>query len=513
MKKSIFALLLGVLLFLNALVYSQSWDLTPENIDRAFNEAFPRNEQDTLRPAFHLTPLAGCMGDPNGGIYKDGWYHIFYGLQPFAHHPGGWYWAHARSKDLLCWEPMKTGLTPAAQYGLSNVGSGSTIINKKGKALAFYSSSQEDGLMKFWRAEFTDPDLVDWKYELPNPILTLDSPGLPEFDNFWRDPFVFEVDGRTFLIACADLFEADYVPVPIFEAKNTALTKWDYKGLFFQYPKYKYRNFEVPEFRPLGEKWIFMASADAPVDRCIYFTGNFDLENLKFIPDSEGIIDYSGHYYAQETIQDDKGDLYLMAWIPGWDRDWLPTYMNEPLKNSSLLWNGCFALPRKLSVAKDKSLIQKPVESLKKLRDTHVSMKAKRLPVTDAMTAYDVLHEIRGNQLEVNLRLDLNAASMCGINVLCNEKGKGGLFINWSGNMVNVDGVTIPLTEWKPGDPIQLHIFVDKQLVEVFINGGKYCASRKVRAGHIKGDRVALTTLGGTAKLISMQSWKLKCFE
>ena len=92
---------------------AQSWKLTPQNIDSAFAANAEKLQQDTFRPTYHLTPPAGCMGDPNGGIYHNGWYHIFYGLQPFAFHPGAWYWAHARSKDLLLWEEMPNSLTPA----------------------------------------------------------------------------------------------------------------------------------------------------------------------------------------------------------------------------------------------------------------------------------------------------------------------------------------------------------------------------------------------------------------
>lgn len=489
-------------------LHAQSWDLTPENISKALREASEIVSQDSLRPAFHLTPPAGCMGDPNGGIYHDGWYHIFYGLQPFSSTPGGWFWAHARSRDLLNWEHMKVGLTPALELGLSSVGSGSTIINDNGKPLVIYSTSK-DGPMEFWQAQFNS-DLTEWKHELSTPVLTLKQPGLPDFDEFWRDPFVFSVAGRTFLIACADLFDENYVPVPIFESKNIDLTSWEYKGILFSYPKHKLRNLEVPELRPLGDKWVLLASSDAPVDRCVYFVGDFDLENLKFIPDSEGILDYSGHYYAQETIIDNKGNLFLMAWMPGWDRDWLPTYMNEPLKNSSPLWNGCFAIPRQLTYDNSLGLIQQPVGTMKLLRAEHYSLGKRKLPVFNSITAYDVIDGIRGDQLEINIEMELNAASFCGINVLCDKKGNGGLFIVWSGDVINVDGVTVPIREWKRDDRLQLQIFIDKQLVEVFINGGRYCVSRKVKVENIKGDYIALTRLGGTAKLISMEGWKLK---
>ncbi len=486
---------------------AQDWKLTPENIEQAFEKQALRVHSDSLRPAYHLTPPAGGMGDPNGGIYYKGWYHIFYGLQPFSSALGGWFWAHARSRDLLHWEHLKPGLTPAFELGLDHVGSGSTIVTKKGEALAFYSSSEND-TMKFWRAEFND-DLSEWKHAGKNPVLTLNHPGLPAFDTFWRDPFVFATQGRTFLIACADFLNQDYVPVPIFEALNEELTNWEYKGILFTWPKQKLRNLEVPELRPLGNRWIFLASSDAPVDRTYYFIGEFDLDKLKFHAEKEGVLDYSGHYYAQETLLDDTGNLFVMAWMPGWDRPWLPDFRDKDLKNRSEIWNGCFALPRKLSLDSEGILIQQPVQTVQQLHCKHFYLGKKDLPVYGPEAAYDVL-EIRGNQLEINLEMDLGAASFCGLNVLCNDKGRGGMYIIWSGDVLNVEGIKVPIKEWKKGDPLQLRIFIDKQLVEVFVNGGRYCISRMVKDENIKGDHIALTRLGGHAKLNFLETWKMK---
>lgn len=487
---------------------AQSRRLTAANIDSAIAAVAPALARDSLRPAFHLTPPAGCMGDPNGGIYHEGWYHIFYGLYPFAFHPGGWYWAHARSKDLLHWEPMPTGLTPAFDLGLQAVGSGSTIAAANGDLLAFHSQSK-DGPMQFWRAVFTDSSLSAWRHEGKNPVLRLDHPGLPPFDGFWRDPFVFSVQGRTFLIACADLFEEDYVPVPLFEAKNEELTEWEYKGNLFTVPKRRYRNLEVPELRPLGDKWIFLASTDAPVDRVNYWIGEFDLERLRFLPQATGPVDYSGHYYAQETLLDDRGNLFLMGWMPGWDREWLPTYMNEPLKNSDPLWNGCFAFPRRL-LLQDGQLLQRPVAALAQLREAPFQWAPRELPVDGPMTGIVVVEGFQGDQLEIQLALELQYASFCGVNVLCDPEGQGGLPIVWSGETLNVDGVEVPIREWAPGQPLRLQILVDKKFVEVFVNDGRYCITRQLREEHIGGKQVALTSLGGTAKLLSFAGWKLR---
>ena len=99
------------------------------------------------------------------------------------------------------------------------------------------------------------------------------------------------------------------------------------------------------------------------------------------------------------------------------------------------------------------------------------------------------------------------------MNVLSNQDGKGGLFIVWSGDVLNIDGVKVPIKDWKPGRQLELQIFVDKKLVEVFIDGGKYCVTRQVREENVKGDFIALTSLGGTAKLVSLEGWKLKAIN
>jgi beta-fructofuranosidase len=482
--------------------------LTTENISRAIEETSRSAPYDSSRPGYHLIPKAGFMGDPNGGLYHQGWYHIFYLYNPFSNMPGPFCWGHAKSRDMVAWEILPPALLPAYDLGLNEIGSGSTIINDQGKPIAIYSTIR-DGSMKFWRATGSS-DLADWHHEGPNPVMSLDHPGLPKFDVFWRDPFVFSAGGRTFMICCADLFDDENVNVPIFEAKDADLTEWEYKGILFSYPKHKLRNLEVPELRKLGDKWLLLASCDAPVDLTYCFVGDFDLKNLKFTPSAEGPLDYSGHFYAQETLPDDQGNLNLIAWIPGWDRDWMPNYQGSLIRNTGKWWNGCFSIPRRLMLDVNGYLIQQPVNSMKQLRTEHYTMGRTELPVKNVIAGYDVLTEIRGNQLEINLEMELGTASFCGLNVLCNKDGIGGMYIMWSGNEINVDGIRIPVKEWSPGKPLQLQVFVDRVYVEVFINGGRYCVTRKIMEKNIKGDHVALTRLGGRAVLNALEAWKLK---
>jgi len=284
-----------------------------------------------------------------------------------------------------------------------NVISGSTVLAEDGTPMAFYSAPDGEGI-KFWRATGSD-DLLSWTNRGQVSGLTRNSQGIPDFDRSWRDPFVFSADGRTFMLLCADLFDETYVPLPIFEAENEDLSSWTYRGLLFTYPKNKLRNLEVPELRPLEDRWVLLASCDAPLDMTWHFVGDLDLENFKFTPTSEGPLDYSPHYYAQESIPDDRGNLYLMAWMSGWDRDWMPNYKEEDRKNTGDWWNGCFALPRRLGLDRKGELIQQPVSALEELRGNHVSLEPETLEIENVITSYKVMQEVRGNQLELKWNL------------------------------------------------------------------------------------------------------------
>jgi beta-fructofuranosidase len=186
--------------------------------------------------------------------------------------------------------------------------------------------------------------------------------------------------------------------------------------------------------------------------------------------------------------------------------------MNEPLKNDDPLWNGCFSLPRKLSI-EDGKLIQQPVDRLKELRKEPFTLDPSELPVEGPTTAYYVVEGFTGNQYELKLELKLQYASFCGLNLLCNVEGEGGLAITWSGDVLNVDGVIVPVKEWKKDDPLSLQIFVDKKFVEVFVNGGRYSVTLMVREENIGGDHIALSSLGGTGRLVSFRAWKLNSPE
>jgi beta-fructofuranosidase len=483
------------------------WHLTRESIEQGLARARREAAPDPLRPGYHLVPLAGEMADPNAGIHHDGWYHLFYMHRPFE---GSWYWGHVRSRDLVEWEHLPPTLTPPYERGAYVMFSGSSIVAPGGEPLLFYSAPMEEHVDQL-RA-VGNHDLTEWTHPDPNPVLTTRHPGVPRFESDWRDPFVFEVEGRYFLILYAERLDEDVVHLPIFEAEDEALTRWAYRGILFSDKKHRVRNLEVPDFRPLGDRWVLLVSSGAHVDRTSWYLGDFDLESLTFTPTHSGRLDHSSHFYAQETLPGPSpGELHVIGWIPGWDRDWMPDYREDRQKNTGTWWNGCFSLPRRLSIGVDGHLMQAPAGSLKALRGDPARWPAPRtLPVEGNLVHLEVVEELRGDQIEIVTELELGNAAFAGLNVLADDTGAGGLPIMWSGDRIQVDGISISLPEWQEGDPVALHIFVDHAYVEVFVNEGRHTVTRKVQAGSIAGDRVSFTRIGGAMTVRRFEGWPLR---
>ena len=68
--------------------------------------------EDPLRPQFHLLPRANWMNDPNGPIYWNGQYHMFYQFNPDGAYWGNMHWGHAVSPDMVHWRHLAVALAP-----------------------------------------------------------------------------------------------------------------------------------------------------------------------------------------------------------------------------------------------------------------------------------------------------------------------------------------------------------------------------------------------------------------
>src|SRR5207253_5855021 len=123
--------------------------------------AAARVQRDPLRPIYHLLPPGNWNNDPNGPIFYQGFYHMFYQYNPYGDGWGNMHWGHARSRDLAHWEHLPIALWPSKSLGEEHVFSGCAAVTKEGQLMLFYTSIGKR-LPEQWAAIAEDDQLIKW---------------------------------------------------------------------------------------------------------------------------------------------------------------------------------------------------------------------------------------------------------------------------------------------------------------------------------------------------------------
>ena len=488
--------LIGAMLVFS--VYSQVKDPADENLDKAMaivETAIPRAEKDPTRPVYHFRPPAQWMNDPVGTIFHKGYYHVFYEFNPYADTWGetGTHWAHTRSSDLVHWEHLPIAFGPSTELGERRCNSGSIAINDRGIPIAFYNMVPFEGRREHW-AVIGDEDLLKWKKYAGNPFLswkTRDRHGAPEHPYDKEDmPFVFHEDGRTFMVLSSCKIKGKPV-VPIYEAEDGELLRWKYRGIMFN------GSGECPNFVKLGDKWVLMYGASRWVE---YFVGTFDLETLIFNKEKQGIVDYSygpthpnfwtRGFYATNTLFDANDRCILFGWVSGFKRD--------------RGWHGCLSLPRIITLDSDNCLVQTPVPELMELRGKHLEVR--NLMLKDESRLID---GAQGDTIEIMAEFEPENARTFGLRVRCSEAGEGGVVLRCDGKSLNVAGTEVPDVFGGERKILKLHVFLDRSVMEVFINDGRKAVTRVIYPGE-DDVNIAIFAEDGDLTLKSIDVWEMK---
>lgn len=295
-----------------------------------------------FRPRLHFTPEKGWINDPNGMVYADGVYHLFYQYYPGGTVWGPMHWGHAVSRDLCRWEHLPTALYPDTD---GEIYSGSAVLDENnssgfgmlGKAplVAIYTQHMKNGesYSETQNLAYSLDGIHFEKYE-GNPVL------VNEVSPDFRDPKVFphpSGEGWCMAIAVHDC-------VQFYESRN--LKEWNYTGEFGHIETLSHAVWECPDLIPLpcGERgvWVLIASMEQGAEyggsRTLYFVGEFDGKTFH----AEGSyrwLDEGFDNYAGVTWSGTERKIFI-----GWESNWrygasLPTGD----------WCGMMTLPRVLS--------------------------------------------------------------------------------------------------------------------------------------------------------------------
>lgn len=446
--------------------------------DASVRAAAERVRNDPDRPVYHVLPPAYWNNDPNGPIFHNGYYHLFYQHNPYGDDWGNMHWGHARSKDLAHWEHLPIALWPSKSRGEEHVFSGCAAVTAGGRVMLLYTSIGKRAPEQ-WAALPEDDDLIRWRKHPANPLLTEALHGRVKVHE-WRDPFAFRAAGRTYLVAGGNLnaSKGGQAVVNVYRADNDDLTRWTYLGVLFHHPDAAVKNIECPLFFPLGDRWVLIVSPHGPVQ---YFVGDLDVAALRFKPRQRGILDH-GDCYAPNGTEDARGRRLLWGWVTGFPK--------------GRGWNGCLTLPRVLTLGPDDTLRQEPAPELAKLH-AGPPVEQRFRPTSAGI----VSRHVRGDALEIRSDLEPGEAKEVGLRLRRSADGGSGAVIAFDGKQLDVAGRKVPLT-LAAGDKLALHVFLDHSVLEVYANG-RVCVSRVIQA-----DRDALGVevfaRGGTAKEISL---------
>ena len=346
------------------------------------------NKEKKYRPTYHFSPEWGWMNDPNGMVYKDGEWHLFYQFNPYGSFWGNMHWGHAVSKDLVNWENLGIALAPDA---LGAIFSGSAVVDKDNTAgfgkdalIAMYTSDGDNQTQSI--AYSLDNGRTFTKYAGNPVIMAADTPDFRDPKIFWHE------ESRQWKVILAAGQE-----VQLYSSDN--LKDWTYDSSFGL--SYGNHNgvWECPDLVRLPfegkEKWVLILNINpgGPFGGSAtqYFVGSYDGKAFKCddLPTVTRWMDYGKDHYATVTWSNaPEGRTVAIAWMSNWQ------YANSvPTRQ----FRSSNSVPRDLSlVKKGKEVILKstPSKEVEALRGNPVQFGLSTEPVElfdNARKAYELV--------------------------------------------------------------------------------------------------------------------------
>jgi beta-fructofuranosidase len=409
-----------------------------ERIQTANNSVMSAHEilkEDPSRPQYHLLPPAMWMNDPNGPIYYGDKYHLFYQHQPFKPKWGIMYWGHAESPDLINWTHLPIALAPDRENGERYCFSG-CCLNNNGIPTILYSSIKSLGLDIIFGAETwsatSDSDLIQWRRNPSNPILDISIHGGEKVRQI-RDPYVWRENELWHMVLGGQLVQPRRGA--IFHYISSDLESWSYMGLLCEgNPKTHKKSWECPNVLKWEEKSVILIS---PFDKVQYAILPVNEEEIKW-----KIFDHGRSFYAPNSMKHPINDEEYILW--GW------------IKGGGLskYWNGCFSIPRILSM-KHKVLNIKPSPILNSLRTNHHQFNDQNALINLANGCGEIiLNQVGNSKFSIDIYRHPNQKFEC--------------IFEPSENSLTLGEEKAFLSSVSENNVF--HIYLDRSVLEVFIN-------------------------------------------
>lgn len=461
---------------------------------------------------YHIRPSSGLLNDPNGFSYYNGQWHVFYQSFPFGAAHGLKSWMHLVSDDLVHWKDLGLALAPDTKFDSHGAYSGSAL-------------PVDDKLFLMYTGNHRDQDWIRHPFQLgawmdqAGQITKLDEPLITQpahtTDHF-RDPQVFKHRDLYYIVLGAQDKETKTGKISLFSSKDLKeFTDLGY--LEFTEAEMGYM-IECPNLIFVDDKPLLVFCPQG-LDKDVvaydniypnmYLLGeDVQLNKAKFEAGANQIqnLDDGFDVYASQAFNTPDGKAYLISWVG------LPD-VSYPTDEEN--WASCLSQIKELSL-KDGKLIQHPVVSMADLREKGISLQtaekvnAKQQIIAESGEQYELkltldtdqngtLHLAGNDDLSQSLKLEFSTGKDAYLTV--SRADIGAQFATEFGTTR-----TISLPDQKALD---LEIFIDHSLCEIFVNGGEHVITLRFFA-EAGNKQIALTSPTEAALNYRGTFWKLK---
>lgn len=423
------------------------------------SDTFDTTNTDYYRPSYHFTPLYGWMNDPNGMVYKDGEYHLYFQYNPYGSKWGNMHWGHAVSRDLIHWEHLDPAI---ARDPVGHIFSGSSVVDKKNTAgfgkdaiIAIYTNNSVNHDEVQCIAYSNDNGRTFTKYE-GNPVLT-PFDGLKDF----RDPKVFwyEKDKCWFMIVSADKETRFY--------KSKNLKKWDYVSAFGKGLGQQPCQYECPDFFQLpvngdekNKKWVMTMNINPGCwfggSATEYFVGDFDGKNFT-CPDANEVkwLDWGKDHYATVTFSNTGSRVLAITWMSNWQYANLTSFKQN---------RGANGLPRELKLYEKNGKYYISEDVAPEALALRKSTKELGSQTVEGEKAFAGATSGMEGAFEIEADVTADANGIAGIELYNNKRERTLIYIDMKEGKVVMDRTESGLTDFgKQSVPHDIELAWDKQ--------------------------------------------------
>ncbi len=488
-----------------------------------FKESRNKLAADPHVPLYHFISPENRLNDPNGLAFWQGRWHMFY--QGYPPEDPRQHWGHAVSDDLIHWRDLPYAIYPNPE---EKVYSGSALVEED-RVIAMYHGTKLGNMV----ATSSDPLLLNWeKVTKDRASIPIAQPNGDPWPYRIFDPCIWKKEDMYYALSGGQKKEGpggkNIRANWLFKSAN--LADWEYMGPFVENDLYSLVGDDgaCPYFWPIGDQHMLLYFSHMSGGK--YMIGDYEKARDKFVVTDGGDFNFgpyrpSGVHAPSATPDGDGGIIVIFNMNPG-----------KPTEG----WNQIMTLPRRLTLLPDKidNLGIEPAGDIESLRYEPQKVETMALPANQEI----VLEGISGKALEIIAEIDPMEAPTVELNVFRSpngqevtrilfykdrgyrhrEFGRGHEYSNRSSSLISIessrssilDDVLSRAAETAPvfideEETLKLRVFLDKSVVEVFVNG-RQCVAQRVYPGLDESDGVSLRAQGSDAELISLNAWQMK---